>query len=248
MKRILLLTIAVLAAATSCSKKVSSEQLIEGLVQHFDTKGDQFSEPLAGKSAENRADFITYHLGKTLGAADIWTLDVGSSDEENGQVIVAEFKSHDKNADISVLSASLDDPEACGAVLAVLDAFKQAKIRPAMALRAVFYDGGETGTEGIRTLYDDFNQSGEIAAFDIEVSSLDSIPEKTFLIEDRPVFVRKIIEVIPAYLTPVCQASVKAGDFPREGWPVLTPTYRYRLGDDRIDDLKALSVFTLLMN
>ena len=239
--------IAALTVAASCSKKVSSEQLIEGFVQHFDTKGDQFTGPLAEVSAENRADFITYRLGKDLGAADIWTIDAESPEEEVGQVIVAEFKSRNKDTDVTLLSASLDDPEACSAVLAVLDAFKQAKIRPAMALRAVFYDSSETGA-GLKALYDDFCQAGEMPAFDIEVSSLDSIPEKTFLIEDRPVFVQKIIEVIPPYLAPACKASVHAGDYPREGWPIPTPTYRYRLGDDRIDDLKALCTFTLLMN
>ena len=234
-------------AASACTKKVSSEKLVVDLANHFDKNGDRYTEQLAAVAPEKRAGFIMVKLDKDLKADDLWTLDFGETDP-SGQVVVAEFPSRNKEAHLSLISACLDDPEACSAVLDVLDAFKQSKIHPAMTLRAVFYDGGESGTAGMKALYDDLLQSYETATFDIEVTTCDTIPARTFIIEEKSVFAKQMIEVIPEYLKPVGQVNFEMGEFPRQDWPTRIPTYRYRLGNDRIADLKLLTAFTLLVN
>lgn len=253
MKRILFFLLVTLVAASACSKKVPSEKIISGFCQHYDKKGDVYREALSQLSPEKRGSYILLKLGKDLKAADVWTLDfeeedVDSGEMEGGQVIVAEFKSREKDRHISMISASLDDPDACSAVLDVLNAFKEAKFRPALTLRAVFYDGGKTGTDGLKAAANDFDQASELSTFDIEVSSRDSIPEKTFIIEDKLAFAGKLIEVVPPLVKPVADVDFEIGDFPREGWPTRIPTYRYRLGSDRLSDLKALTAFTFLLN
>ena len=253
MKRILFFLLVTLVAASACTKKVPSEKIISGFCQQYDKKGDVYREPLAQLAPEKRSGYILLKLGKDLKAADVWTLDfeeenLASGEMEGGRVIVAEFKSREKDRHISMISACLEDPDACSAVLDVLDAFKEAKFRPALTLRAVFYDGGKTGTEGIKAVAHDFYEAGEMSTFDIEVSSLDSIPERTFIIEDKLAFAGKVVEVIPPLIAPVADVEFEIGDFPREGWPTKIPTYRYRLGSDRIADLKALTAFTFLLN
>lgn len=262
MKRFLLiLTVAVLAAA-GCTKKVPSQQLVYGFAQHFDKDGDRYTEQLVQLDPGKRADFITLQLSRAIKAADIWSIDfeytekgpgadsdtLQAGETKTGEAIVAELQSREKDPTISMISACLDDPAACAAVLDVLDAFKKAKLRPAFAVRAVFFDGGSTGTDGLKAVADDFVMSNELAAFDIHVSSNDTIPERTFIIEDKLAFASKIVEIIPEYLQPVCDVDMLTGEFPRKGWPTLIPTYRYRLGSDRITDLKALTAFTFLLN
>lgn len=249
MKRLALLLLVTVAATSACTKKVATDQLISQFTKHFDQQGDRYTEELAAMTPEKRATYITLQLSKELGAKDVWMLDF-DRDGNAGQVLIAEFKARDKDPHISVISACLDDPAACSAVLDVMDAFKQAKIRPANAVRAVFYDGCASGAEGIRVMNDDFKQSYELAVFDLEVSSCDSIPERTFIIEDKPVFANQLVEVIPAYIKPVSDVKFEIGDFPRKNWPSTIPTYRYRLGTpaDRLSDLKVLTAFTLLLN
>lgn len=253
MKRILFFLLVTLVATSSCSKKVPSEKIISDFCQQYDKKGDVYREPLSQVAPEKRGSFILLKLGKDLKAADVWTLDFEEEDVESGemnggQVIVAEFKSREKDRHISMISACLDDPDACSAVLDVLNAFKEAKFRPALTLRAVFYDGGKTGTDGLKAAANDFIQASELSTFDIEVSSRDSIPEKTFIIEDKLAFAGKLVEVVPPLVKPVADVDFEIGDFPREGWPTSIPTYRYRLGSDRLSDLKALTAFTFLLN
>lgn len=254
MKRILLFLLVTLVAASACTKKVPSEKIISGFSQQYDKKGDVYREPLSQLSPEKRSGYILLKLGKDLKAADVWTIDfeedtLESGEMGGGRVIVAEFKSREKERHISMLSACLEDPDACSAVLDVLDAFKEARVRPALTLRAVFYNGGKSGTEGLKAVAHDFYEAGELSTFDIEVSSLDSIPERTFIIEDKLAFAGKVVEVIPPLLSSVADVSFEVGDFPREGWPTNIPTYRYRLSaTDRLTDLKALTAFTFLLN
>ena len=90
-----------------------------------------------------------------------------------------------------------------------------------------------------------------MSTFDIEVSSRDTIPERTFLIEDRLAFAGQIDEVIPPLIKPVTDVSFEIGAFPREGWPTNIPTYHYRLTPtpaDRLSERKALTAFTFLLN
>ena len=245
MRRTILFLLVAVMAASACTKKVSSEKLIVDLTGHFDKKGSRYTEQLAKVAPEKRAGFITLKLDKDLGAEDLWTI---GFEGEDGQVVVAEFPSRDKEAHISLISACLDDAAACSAVLDVLDAFRQAKVRPATTLRAVFYDSGASGTEGMKVLYDDLLQSYETATFDIEVTSCDSLPARTFIIEEKPFFSNQMIDVIPAYLETVAPVEFEVGPFPRENWPSRIPTYRYCLGTDRLADLKLLTAFTLLVN
>lgn len=234
--------VAVLATA-GCTKKVPSEQLIADFAKHYDKVGDRYTRQLSGMDAEKRNGFITLQLSNEIKAQDLWYIE-----SDGDAVIVAELKSREKEPKVSMISACLDDAAACGAVLDVLDAFRQNKIRPALALRAVFYYGGETGTDGLKAVCEDFLRAGEMAAFDIEVSSRDTLPERTFIIEDKPLFAEKVVEVVPQYLAPVCDVQFQTGDYPRQGWPSSFPTYRYRLGSDRLADLKALTAFTFLLN
>lgn len=247
MKRIVLFLLVTVTATTACTKKIPSEQLISDFATHYETLGDRFAEPLAAISREKRADYITLQLGKELDAKELWTLDFEAG-EEAGQAVIAEFKSRTKEPHVAILTACLDDAPACSAVLDVLDAFKQAKIRPATALRAIFYDGCASGTEGLKAVADDFRRANEVTTFDIEISSRDSIPERTFIIEEKLAFADKVVELVPAYLQPIVDVQFEIGDFPRENWPTKIPTYRYRLGADRIADLKAITAFTFLMN
>lgn len=255
MKRILFILLVTLVAASACSKKVPSEKIIAGFSRYYDKTGDVYREPLSQLSPEKRNNYLLLKLGKDLKASDVWTLDfeeenIESGEMEGGQVIVAELKSREKDPHVSVsmISACLEDPDACSAVLDVLEAFKQSKFHPALTLRAVFYEGGASGTDGLKAVARDFYQAGEFSAFDIEVSSRDTIPEKTFIIEDKLAFAGQIMEVIPPVMQPSCDVSFQIGEFPRSGWPTNIPTYRYRLGSDRIADLKALTTFTFLLN
>jgi|GEM_PF-1800722 hypothetical protein len=248
MKRLFLFLMVTVLATTACSKRVSSEKIITQFSKHYDKVGDVYQQPLSGVSTDKRADYIMLKLGKDLGVTDIWSVDFDPEEGVGGPVVVAELKSRKKDAQMSMISACLDDADACSAVLDVLDAFKREKIRPAFALRAVFYYGGESGTDGLKAIAQDFLDENELAAFDIEVSSRDSFPERTFIIEDKLFFAEKVVEVLPQYLAPLGDVTVESGDYPHEGWPTTIPTYRYRLGSDRLTDLKLLTAFTFLLD
>jgi len=253
MKRILFFLLVTLVAASACSKKVSSDKIIANFSKYYEKTGDLYREPMSQLSPEKRSTFLLLKLGKDLKAAEVWTLDFEDNNPEDGeseagQAIVAEFKSREKERHISMISACLEDPDACAAVLDILDAFKEAKFRPAMTIRAVFYEGGKTGKDGIKAVARDFYQAGEYSAFDIEISSRDTIPERTFIIEDKLAFAGKLVEVVPPAMKSVGDFNFEIGDFPRQDWPTNIPTYRYRLGSDHLTDLRALTAFTFLMN
>ena len=245
MKRLLLLSLVVLSAV-AC-KTITPETRIAQIDQFFNGKEAAYSASIQQFTGEKQLDYLTLQLMQELGAEDIWTL------EDEGQyALVAEFPGKEKkNPQLSLISASLDDPTACATILEVLEAYKKIKIQHKTTIRALFYSPAvdSTGRNGLSVANLDIQESGEIAQFDIELSSRGEQPEHTFILEETPVFAQTLIEVIPGYLAPLGNYELVQGKYPNAAWPMKCPIYRYQLvPDDFQKEAAVVTAFTFLLN
>ena len=107
MKRFTLILLTVLMAA-AC-RKVSPDQRIAQISKYFDKTDNTYVEDLQRFDNEKRLDYLTLTIAKELNAADIFTIE-----HADAQSLVAQFPGREKKQmRYSILSASLDDPEAC---------------------------------------------------------------------------------------------------------------------------------------
>lgn len=243
MKRITLILFAVLATV-SC-KKVTPEQQITRIGTYF----SNLEAPMAGQverfDGSKRIDFLTLNLAKELDSEDIWTLENAG---ENS--LIAEFPGKEKELKrYTLISASLDDPAACAAVIDLMKAFKELKIRPRNTVRTLFYStaADSTGYSSLHAVNEEIYDSHEIYEFGIEISSCDTLPKRTFVIEENPMFASQLIETIQPYFLDSGYKFVK-GTFPNPEWPLKLATYRYAIDPGSYkEDLKAIATIAMLL-
>jgi hypothetical protein len=244
MKRILLLALVVLSAV-AC-KKITPETRIAQIGTFFDGKEDSYSAKLQQYTGDKQLDYLTLQLMGELGAKDLWTV------EDDGLTsLVAEFPGKAKAPQISMISAPLDDPTACALILEVLEAYKQIKIQHENTIRAVFYAPAPDSTRpsGLAAINQDLHESGEFNSFDIELSTRGDLPLHTFVLNENPAFVEKMIELIPGYLAPLGDYQVVKDAKPDPTWPLKGSIYRYHVNPAELQkEAAAVTAFAFLLN
>lgn len=245
MKRILLIALVVLAAA-SC-KRITPETRINQISRFFNGKEDAYSAKLAQYQGEKQLDYLNLVLDGELDASNIWVV------EADGQSsMLAEFPGSDRKADISMISASLDDPKACAAVLEVMGALKELKIQHKNTIRTLFYAPApdSTGQNGLVAVNDELRAFEELILFDIELTTgSETVADKTFVIEEKPDFTKQLLEIIRPYFEPLGQYEFVQGVYPNPSWPLKTSIYRYDIDPaDFQKDVAAVTAFTYLLN
>ena len=247
MKRILLFAATVLLAV-SC-KKVTPGQQISKLSDYFGSHDNEFVAPLSQHEGDRRLDYLTLVLNRDLEAAEIWTLDTGG-----GTSLAAEFPGwkKDETDQIVLVSASLDDPTACAVALDMLGTFKRHRVRLSHTVRLLFYDNApdSLGRPGLEAVNREFRASEELITFDLELSSsCDSIPSHTFILEEKPVFAKQIMEALPPYFQQLGNYKFVQGVYPNSAWPLKGSVYRYRIDPgDLPRETAAVAALTLLLN
>ena len=248
MKRILLIGLAVLAAA-AC-KQITPEQRIEEFTNYFSAKESTHTEWMESHDASKRIDYLTLNLAKAAKANDLWTLKGGG-----GTSLIAEFpgrtKSRKVEPEMTMISASLDDPAACGVVLDVLEAFRELKVQHKNTIRAVFYEpsADSTGQTGLAAINREFRGNDELIVFDIELSSRDTLPSRTFVLEEKPFFARQLIQVLPTYFKSLGEYEFVQGTYPNNNWPLKGSIYRYHVEPGNLGtEATAVATLTYLLN
>lgn len=245
MKRILLIALVVLAA-TSC-KKITPETRIAEINRFFQGKEDVHTPKLQQYQGKKQLDYLNLILDGELDAATIWVV------EADGQSsMLAEFPGSDKKGDLTMISASLDDPQACSAVLEAMEALKQLKIQHKNTIRTLFYAPApdSTGQNGLAAVNDELRSFEELILFDIELTTgSETVPTKTFVIEEKPDFARQLIEIIQPYMAPLGDYQFEQGIYPNPSWPLKTSIYRYNVDPgDFQKDVAAVTSFAYLLN
>ena len=245
MKRFLLILMTVLS--TVACKKVTPETRIAQMADYFAAKEDIHTAKLNQYEGEKRVDYLTLQLAKELDAEDLWTMEAAGCNS-----LVAEFPGKDKgDRQLSLISASLDDPTACAVVLDILEAFRDLKVQHKNDIQAIFYNSAEdsTGLNGLKAINQEMTESGDFFSFDIEVSSRGTLPYHTFVISDKPAFTSSMAEVIPPYLAPLGDYQLMQGTYPDSAWPLKGPVYRYVVSQgDWKKDAAAVAAFAYLLN
>lgn len=245
MKRFLLIFLAVLSAV-AC-KKVTPEMRIDQISDYLYAKQDTYASSIRQYEGEKRVDYLTLQLAKELGSEDIWTMEVAGANS-----LVAEFPGKAKeNRQLSIISASLDDPAACAAVLEVLEAFKALKISHKNNIHAIFYNPAKdsTGLSGLAAINREMTEDGDFFTFDIELSSTGNLPRNTFIISDKRAFTEQMDEVVTPYLAPLGDYRLMQGPYPDSEWPLKGPVYRYYLSESTLQkDAAAVAAFAFLLS
>lgn len=245
MKRFTLILLTVLS--TVACRKVTAEQQIAKIAAYFDKQDNACFENLSRHEGQKRLDYLTLTLAKEIGATDLWSLENAG---ENS--LVAEFPGREnQQGRFSLLSASLDDPAACATVLNTLRSFKDLRIKPKGNIRALFYSAAQdsAGQSGLGAIFQEMHEAGEMITFEVALSSCDTMPKHTFLIEDKSFFAEQILQVIPPYLETLGSFHFLQGRYPNPNWPVKAPVYRYSLDPAAIQkESAAVSTFSFLLN
>ena len=248
MKRILLIGLVVLAAA-SC-KKPNAEERITAITEYYtENTEDTYAAQIAQYEGDRRIDYLSLVLGKEMGTEDIWTLDT-----DTGHSLLAAFPGVDKKATepiISLISAPVDDPTACAAVLNVLKAFKKLRIAHKNDIRAFFYDPqpDSLGQSGLTLAEQDFKDTKEIITFNLVLTSRDTLPANTFVIEDKKMFTAKLIDIVLPYLKPLGEYQFVQGNYYNPEWPIKMATYRFQVDESRLmQDAAVTTAFYMLLN
>ena len=242
MKKVLVLVLAILSLA-AC-KKVTPEQRIADISRYFDGKTEEYTSNLKQYQGEKQIDYLHLVLAKDLGAEEIWTLDEGDRHS-----LIAEFPAKDADAPLAMISAPLDDPAACAAILEVLEAFHSLKIQNRNTMRALFYAPADsTGRNGLADMNEELHAAEEINLFDLELSTCGAVPPHTFAIVDTPTFAQRLTEAMPPYFAPLGDYQFVQQPFDPE-WPMKGTIYRYDLSPAEFQkDAAAVTVFVYLLN
>ena len=249
MKRSFPLLCLVLLATVAC-KQVTPEEQIAKIGTYFSDHKNGYAAFLQQVDATKRSDYLTLVQAKDLGAAEVWLLDT-----DEGKTLVAEYPgSKPKKGtepQIALVTASLDDPQACAAALAVVEAFKKMKLRHASTLRTAFYTpASDSATvSGLDVLRDDLVEANEAISYNLDLSTQRSQAPHTFLIEENLRFVSQFIEVLPPYFVPLGEYRFQQGVYPNHNWPINAATYRYRIDPQSISsETAALTTLVYLLN
>ena len=242
----IIMAAALLPSLISC-KQVSVQEQIDQLTAAATSGAGAHIAQIERFDGQKEIDYLTLTLAKELKAKDVWTLE-----DEGVTTLVADFRGRARqDGQMTVVSAALDDKLACATVLDLLSALKEAGTRPRNDLRAVFYhrSGDEFNAEGLKALNREIRESGEKVVFDLEISSNEARPVRTFILEDHPIFVDQIFESVPNYLNAVGDFTLTRGEYPNMSWPFKVPVYRYTVGrEDPATDLRGLALFDFLLN
>jgi len=250
MKRIIWIGL-VLITAAAC-RKVTPEERITAIADYFNQHEDSYAASIGQYEDTKRTDYLSLTLGKDLGCEEIWSVDT-----ETGSSLLADFPgressgANDKGTVISLISAPIDDPWACATVLNVMKAFKSLRISPRNSIRTLFYDAAKDslGHSVLDTLDGDFREAREVVTFNIVLTSRDTLPFNTFVIEDRGRFVDKVLDIVPPYLAPLGDYDFVKGTYPNPDWPMKTATYRYHVDIHRLQqEAAAVAAFSMLLN
>ena len=242
MKKAFVLALALLSLA-AC-KKITPEQRIAEIDRFFDGKTESYSADLKQYQGDKQIDYLHLVLARDLDAGDIWTVESGEQSS-----LIAEFPSKEKDAPLAMISASLDDPAACAAILEMLEAYRDIQIQHRNTLRVLFYAPADsTGNSGLAAVNEEIHAANELNIFDIELSTQADLPAHTFVIEDTPKFADQLVEALPRYFAPL-------GDYqfiprlPDPEWPMRGTIYRYNLSTDEFQqEVAAVTVFAFLLN
>ena len=151
----------------------------------------------------------------------------------------------------AILSASLDDPEACAVALSTLKALKDLKLKPNGTIHALFYSNAvdTAGVSGLDAVFQDIRDSEEQITFELELTTRDSLARHTFVIEDKEFFADQLIEVVPPYMAKLGTFQFRKGRYPNREWPIKAPVYRYSTDPtDLRKEAAAITLFSLLLN
>jgi len=243
MKKSLMLLLAVLSLV-AC-RKITPEERISQISTHFAKQQDAFTTQVAQYQEQKRVDYLSLVLLRDLGAENAWTLEAAGQNS-----LVAEYPGNEEGV-LTLLSVSLDDPAACGAVLQVCKAFKDLKIKHKNSILALFYSAAvdSAGKGSLAALDRDLREEGQMASFRIEVSSSDTLPRRTFVLDERPGFSERMLEVLPPYLKPIGDYHLAQGSYTPQQWPLKVPVYRFAVNSEDVqNDLSALTALTFLLN
>ena len=243
MKKLMYFALVLLSLA-AC-KRITPEERIAQISRFFDGKENNYTAQLQQFTGEKQLDYLNLVLAKDLGAEDIWTI------EADGQSsLIAEFPGKEKGASLTMISASLDDPAACSAILELFEAYKKYKIQHKNTIRALFYAPVDsTGNGGLHAVNEELRNSDELIIFDIELSTGRDLPRRTFVLEEKPVFAEQLIKVVSPYIAPMGDYSFKQGVYPNRDWPLTTSIYRYNLSADEFQkDVAVVTAFSFLLN
>lgn len=235
MKRILLFAL-IAAAAISC-KKVSVEEVIAG----FDTAITESSLPgsaIDKYQGEKVFDFLTLTLAKDAGIKDIWSVEDGNGT----RAIAAQTKGSGKTKrDVQLITADINDKEACTAAVEILKTINQGKVKSKCPVRAVFYSD--------RNEVRNTTRPDDIYMFDLELKCVDTLETGRIVIDDGHEFFKAITEVVPPYLAPLGDYRIERGEtFPEER-PYYTNVYSCNLNKATLKkDIAAVTAFIFLLN
>ena len=165
MKRVLIILLAVLS--TVACKKVTPEMRIAQMADYMAEKENVHSAKLSQYEGDKRVDYLTLQLIKNLAADDLWSLENAG---ENS--LVAEFLGKSKSdSQLTLLSASLDDPDACATILSILEAFRDLKISHKNDIQVLFYSSAQdsTGQSSLDAINQELDESGDFFAFVINL-------------------------------------------------------------------------------
>ena len=245
MKRLLLIGLALLAMA-SC-KKVTPEERIDSIYTFFENNEDNYSTRLAGLDPAKRPDYLMLVLANELKADEVWTLG-----EEEDTSLAAEFNGEaEKDKQLSIISASLDEVDACAAALNIMHAFKELKIKPSSHIRILFFSPARdsSSTSGLSVCQQDIQEAGEMVSFDLNLSSSGACPAHTFVIEESARFVDRFLELVTPYFSQRGDFTFTKGPYPNPEWALKAPTYRYDINpDERQKEYAAVTTLTFLLN
>ena len=71
----------------------------------------------------------------------------------------------------------------------------------------------------------------------------------TFVLEEKPLFVRQMLEVVPPYFKSLGDYKFVQGTYPNRTWPLMGSVYRYKVDPaDLAKETAAVTVLTYLLN
>ena len=236
--------------ATADCKQVTPEEQIAEIGTYFNQYENSFASKLSQLDEAKRTDYLTLVQAKDLDADEVWLLET-----DEGQALVAEYPGRKpkkgEEPQLSLLSAPLDDPQACASALAVIEAFRKMKIRPASTIRTAFYSTASDSTmvSGLTVLREDLLEAGEVVSYNLDLTTSGDEAPHTFIIEENSRFVEQFLSVLPPYFKPLGEYRFRQGTFPNTSWPINAATYRYTLNRDELPhETAAVATLIYLLN
>lgn len=242
MKKIILLSLT--ALMTFSCKPVPPEKKVADIYKYF--SNEKF-EPVSLSACT--VDDLALALAADAGFEDLWTID-----EEDGSCnLVGEIEGVKHPENTIVLSAALDNPEACAAVIETMKAFRKLKIKPNSTIKVAFYEPAvqidSTVSSGMTTVARSITEKNSNILFNLEMTQDQAIGKNTFEIGgEKADFFNRITEIIPPYFAQYGSFHFTKGPEKDTIWPIAVPQYRFRPDGSLNQQAAALASFVFLMN